>query len=173
MLTPTSGSITWRSASSTASVPGTARAQRTRRIRVDPMEVLEVLADLRVRKILVRHRQIVELLHHRLRHGIALEHLLGRPQPSDLIQWKYWRYWRISASERFWFGIGRLLNSFIIAFATGSLSSTFSGDFSHRESHASSRRFVTPARSGPSFLPCPTEWQARHLLSKAALPCLA
>src|ERR1051326_5030938 len=82
MLTPTSGSITWRSALSTASVPGTARAQRTRRIRVDPMEVLEVLADLRVRKILVRHRQIVELLHHRLRHGIALEHLLGRLQPS-------------------------------------------------------------------------------------------
>src|SRR3989442_24235 len=86
---------------------------------------------------------------------------------------KYRMYRRISASERFWLGIGRLLYSLSIALESGSLSSIFSGDLSHRVSQSSVRRLVTPTMSGPSFLPWPTVWQARHLLSKLSLPCAA
>ena len=60
-----------------------------------------------------------------------------------------------------------------IALASGSLSSIFSGDLSHRVSQSSVRRLVTPTMSGPSFLPWQTVWQARHLLSKLSLPCAA
>src|SRR5262249_1020472 len=108
-------------------------------------------------------------------------HMVSAPQCPDVeaftepggcasIQWKYLMYCLISASLRLWFGIGRLLNSFSMAFASASVSSIFSGALSQRVSQASLRRLVTPARSGPSFLPSPTEWQARHLLSKSSLP---
>src|SRR6185369_9325498 len=86
---------------------------------------------------------------------------------------KYLMNWRISGSVRLWFGIGMLLYSFSIAFACSSVFSIVSGDFSQRASQSSLRCLVTPARSGPSFLPPPMVWQARHLLSKASLPATA
>src|SRR5262249_60153716 len=53
-----------------------------RRLRVDPVEVLDVLLDLRVAEALIRHRQVVEFLQHGLCVGIGLGHLLRRLQPS-------------------------------------------------------------------------------------------
>src|SRR5687767_3726477 len=86
---------------------------------------------------------------------------------------KYLRYWRISASLRFWLGIGRLLYSLSICLASGSDWSIASGALSHIASHRSVRRFVTPARSGPSFFPPPMAWHARHLLWNSSCPFTA
>src|SRR5689334_1455351 len=86
---------------------------------------------------------------------------------------KYSRYCLISASVRLWFGIGILLNSFSIAFASASVCSIFSGSFSQRVSQSTLRCLVTPARSGPSFFPWPIEWQARHLDWNASCPLTA
>src|SRR5215510_5115040 len=98
---------------------------------------------------------------------------LREPGGCASIQWKYLMYCRISVSLRLWLGMGMLLNSFSRALASASLSIIFSGALSQRVSQASVRRLVTPTMSGPSFLPSPTEWQARHLLSKSSLPFTA
>src|SRR5687767_9611711 len=96
---------------------------------------------------------------------------VAAPAGWESIQWKYLMYCLISASLRPWLGIGILLYSFSIALASASVSGVLSGSFIHLNSQASLRRLVTPATSGPSFLPWPTEWQARHLLSKLSLAC--
>src|SRR6476619_7174263 len=57
-----------------------------------------------------------------------------------------------------------------MALASASVWSILSGDLSQRLNQSSLRREVTPDKSGPTFLPSPIEWQARHLLSKACLP---
>src|SRR5205823_2297302 len=106
----------------------------------------------------------------RTRQEVSLQHLQIFSSCLEVIQWKYLMYCPISTSLKPWFGIGTLLYSFSIALASGSVSSIFSGSLSQSLNHASLRRLVTPAISGPSFLPSPTEWQARHLLSKLTLP---
>src|SRR5450759_3381334 len=68
-------------------IASTARCERLVRmgrasLLVVPAEVLEVLADLRLGQVLVRHRQAVVLLEQRLRVGVALQHLLGAAQPA-------------------------------------------------------------------------------------------
>ena len=60
-----------------------------------------------------------------------------------------------------------------IAFALASVCSICSGDLSQRASQASSWRFVTPYRSGPSLSPPPIVWHARHLDSKSSLARIA
>src|SRR4051812_31583952 len=64
------------------SMPRTRRLHAPRRLRVEPLEVLDVLPHFRIAEVLIRHRHVVELLQHRLRVRIGLQHLLGRFQPA-------------------------------------------------------------------------------------------
>src|SRR5262245_32267122 len=64
------------------SVPRRRGLEGARRLGVDPVEVLDVLPDLRVAQALVRHGNVVELFQHRLGIDVALEHLFRRLEPA-------------------------------------------------------------------------------------------